>query len=131
VLWIDEIHDMTACPVLINEWGYATLGGLPKPSVVEIGPGVNTVCDTRAWHNVWKKEHTVREQGQYLATGLKLFATYPNVLGSFLYCWGDSETCWHCGSPMCPAECGWGIVDNRGVPKASYGVFKETVRRYY
>jgi hypothetical protein len=131
ILWIDEIFRVTAKPVLINEWGYSSMGGLPKATTEKIQPGVNTVCHILAWHYAWKEGHTEKEQGEYLGTALRIFGTYPNVLGSFLYSWRDDAACWHCGQAGCPAECGWGIIRADGVPKSSYYDFQDAVAKHY
>ncbi len=131
IVKVDEIFDVAKKPVLINEWGYGSIGGPAKESLVPVAPGQCSVCNTGAFHNVWKKEHSEAEQAEYISTALKIFATYPNILGSFFYSWGDSATCWHCGQPNCPAECGWGVVDKDGNPKPSYYAFKETALKYY
>ena len=43
----------------------------------------------------------------------------------------DDATYWHCGRAGCPAECGWGIIREDGVPKRSCCDFQETVKKYY
>jgi hypothetical protein len=131
--WIEEIHEITGQPVLINEWGYSSLGGPPKPRSPRGSgaEGLNTVCAGQAWHYAWREGHSPEVQAAYLRIGLKIFATYPHVMGSFLYNWGDDAVCYHCGNADCPAECGWGLVDADGVPKAAYYAVQETVERYY
>lgn len=146
-LWcIDKINEITGAPVLINEWGYSSIGG--KGFVTEDGAGgrgslnrvidsnelvntVDVVCNAQAWNNVWKNEHDEAEQAEYLAVCLKLFAGHPLVIGSFIYSWGDDTTCFHCGTEGCPAECGWGITDSKGRPKPAYYAVQEAVRKYY
>jgi hypothetical protein len=127
---IEEIYRLTGKPVLINEWGYSSLGGLPKPPGRK-GVRGSPVCDAQGWHYVWDKEHSPAEQAAYARIGLKIFATYPHVLGGFWYDWQDDPICGHCGRANCPAECGWGLVDGAGQPKPAYHAFKETVEQHY
>ena len=127
---IEEIGEITGKPVLIHEWGYSSLGKQAEPPA-KVAEGSLSVCEAQGWHYVWKKEHSEKEQADYTRMGLKIFATYPNVLGSFLYTWADDAVCYHCGRPNCPAECGWGIVDSAGKPKAAYYAFRDTVKSYY
>ena len=126
---IEEIQQLTGRPVLVNEWGYSSLGGRPAESWPEGVSGA--VCKARNWRNAWKGEHTPAVQAEYTRVGLKIFATYPGVLGSFFYNWGDDAVCYHCGQADCPAECGWGLIDSEGKPKPAYYALKETVRAYY
>jgi hypothetical protein len=128
---LNQVHELTGAPVLVNEWGYSSLGGAPRPPRGPVPPGQNTVCDTQAWHYVWKAEHSEQEQAEYLRVGLQIFATHPHCAGSFIYNWGDDATCWHCGRSLCPAECGWGIVDSQGRPKVGYYTVRDVVARYY
>jgi hypothetical protein len=146
-LWcIDEIHRITGAPVLINEWGYSSIGG--KGFVTKDGSGgtgslnrvidsnelvnsVDIVCNAQAWHNVWKDGHNEAEQAEYLAVCLKMFAEHPHVIGSFIYSWGDDTVCFHCGNEGCPAECGWGITDSKGRPKPAYYAVQEAIKKHY
>jgi hypothetical protein len=50
-------------------------------------------------------------------------------VGVFFYRWEDQERCWACGSPDCPMETRWGLVDLEGKPKPAYHAFKEGVER--
>jgi hypothetical protein len=117
--------------VLINEWGYSSLGGPVKPAITGLAPEQTSVCEVGAWHYAWRESHTPAEQTLYVQIALKLFATYPGVLGSFFYDWGDDPTCFHCGRSECPSECGWGLVDSAGKPKPAYDAFKEIIARFY
>jgi hypothetical protein len=125
---IDRIHEITGKPVLINEWGYSSMQGSGKALGKKIGNGV---CERQSWHNVWKKAHSPEEQAEYVNIALKIFATYPNVMGSFFYDWGDDPACYHCGQKGCPSECGWGMVDSEGKPKPAYHTFKDIAAQYY
>jgi hypothetical protein len=124
---IEEIRQLTGRPVLVNEWGYGSLGGPAAPT-----EAANlSVCDAHAFHYVWRAGHTPEEQADYLRIGLKILATYPDVLGGFIYNWGDDAACYHCGRTDCPAECGWGLVDSAGQPKPSYHAVRETAHQFY
>ena len=125
---IEKIHDLTDKPVLINEWGYSSIEGSGKPLKQRIG---NRVCERQKWNNVWGKGHTPEEQAAYVRIALKIFGTYPNVVGCFFYDWGDDAVCYHCGHKGCPSECGWGMVDSQGKPKPAYDVFKNLSPQYF
>jgi hypothetical protein len=131
VPWLDEIHTITGQDVLVNEWGYSALGAVGESPKGPLPPGVNGVCVARAWNNVWGGAHTPAVQADYFRIALKIFATYPHVLGSFIYDWGDDAVCYHCGQTECPSECGWGIVDSQGTPKPAYYAVKEITSAYY
>jgi hypothetical protein len=34
--------------------------------------------------------------------------------------WAGTSTCWQCGQPECPSECGWGLLDVKAKPKLAY-----------
>lgn len=132
VLLIDDLHEKTGKPVLINEWGYASSGEIIKPSEIENIPnGWTRICVINGWHNSWKNEHSPKVAADYIKIGLKIFATYPNVLGSFIFCWKDAKQCYHCGQAGCPGECSWGLVDTESKPKPAYYAVKDTVEKYY
>jgi len=128
---IEEIHRITGAPVLVHEWGYSSIGSVQESPKEAPPEGWNWVCIKKAWFNVWKKEHSEREQAEYVAVVLEMFAKLPNLIGSFFFDWGDEATCYHCGQPNCPAECGWGLTDSQGRPKPAYYTFKETVKKFY
>ncbi len=125
---IEKIHDITGKPVLINEWGYSSIEGSGIPLKKKIG---NPICDGQKWKNVWGKGHTPEEQAAYVQIALKIFGTYPNVVGCFFYDWGDDAVCYHCGQKGCPSECGWGMVDPQGKPKPAYDVFKTLAPEFF
>jgi hypothetical protein len=125
---IEQIHEITGKPVLINEWGYSSIQGSGKPLNRKVG---DSICEKQKWNNVWRKEHSPQEQAAYAEIALKIFATYPNVVGSFFYDWGDDAVCYHCGQKGCPSECGWGMVDSQGKPKPVYYTFKSIAREFF
>jgi hypothetical protein len=148
---IDEVFALTGKPVLVSEWGYPSLGqvlefdlGLMEhmysmtedERVAELAslgfpPGVNPFCILKGWANACGGAHDEVTQADYITAGLKIFAEHPQVIGSFLYCWRDSDTCYHCGQPECPSECGWGLVKTDETPKLGLLAFKAAVEKYY
>jgi hypothetical protein len=50
-------------------------------------------------------------------------------MGVVFYRWEDQDKCWQCGSPDCPAETAWGLVDLHGRPKPAFEAFREGVSR--
>ena len=75
--------------------------------------------------------HNPEEQADYIRECMKIFAEHPAVIGEFFFRWSDTETCWQCGDPLCPAECAWGIVDVHGNPKPGYYALKESYEKYF
>lgn len=130
--YIDEVYEITGKPIIINEWGYSSIGSTPKLYDIELKEHYNQdVCKNKAWDNVWKKEHSLEEQAQYVKKCLKIFAEHPAVIGNFFFRWSDTETCWQCGESDCPAECAWGIVDSKQIPKPAFYVLKETINELF
>lgn len=121
---IDYLFELTGKQVLINEWGYPSTGGAPDPD------GTAKPCDCGHFRYAWREGQTEEEQAAYVATGVRLLLTYPNVMGFLYYSWGDDEICWHCGKRNCPSECSWGITDGHNNPKPAYYAFKENVLMY-
>ena len=130
---IDKLHERYNLPVLVNEWGYSSIGELKdKPEDESAMPeGWPSVCYVFGWHHEVEGGHSEESQAEYLKEGLKIFATHPAVLGSFIFCFKDATHCYHCGQAGCPSECGWGIVDSKGKPKPAYYAVKEMSEEYY
>jgi len=128
---IDRIVEITHMPVIINEWGYSSIGAVKPVSRYQYNPYEHNVCATKLWYFSCEgeSEHTEAIQSEYLARGLELFDQHPHVLGSFMYCYSDDEICYHCGQRDCPAECGWGIVHSDGTLKKSYKAVKNTIKK--
>jgi len=126
---LEEIHRITNVPVVIHEWGYSSIGHVkenPKGSPPEGWNGWN--CYEKAWYNVWKKEHSETEQAEFVKVALGMFAEIPYLLGNFFFRWRDPPTCWQCGQPECPSECGWGLLDVKAQPKLAYYAYKEAMK---
>ena len=128
---IEEIHRMTNTPVLVHEWGYSSIGRVKERPDGRPPEGWNSWnCFEKAWFNVWNKEHSGAEQAEYVKVTLEMFSKTPNLAGNFFFRWHDPPTCWQCGQPNCPSECGWGLGDSEGKPKPAYYAFKETFERF-
>ncbi|MDR1805241.1 MAG: glycoside hydrolase family protein [Clostridium sp.] len=69
--------------------------------------------------------HTPEGQAAVYSKLIEKFAKYQYVIGSFVYEWSDSESCYVCGQSDCPLETRWGIVDNAGNPKPSYYALRD------
>ncbi|MEM2129249.1 MAG: hypothetical protein QXZ70_01485 [Candidatus Bathyarchaeia archaeon] len=123
---LEEIHRITKMPVIIHEWGYSSTGRVkerPSGSPPEGWNGWN--CYEKAWYNVWKKEHSEAEQAEFVKAAIEFFAGIPYLVGNFFFRWRDPPTCWQCGQPECPSECGWGLLNVQGKPKPAYYALKE------
>jgi hypothetical protein len=128
---LEEIHRIAKAPVIIHEWGYSSIGRVkerPEGSAPEGWNGWN--CYEKAWYNVWKREHSEAEQAEFVKAAMTLFAEVPYLAGNFFFRWRDPPTCWQCGQPDCPSECGWGLLDVKGKPKLAYYAYKEAVKSF-
>jgi len=131
-LWyIDKAYDISGKPVIINEWGYSTLQKGPNPDPEGKRRYNQSVCKNKEWGFVWREQHSPEEQADYIRECMRIFAEHPAVIGEFFFRWSDTETCWQCGDPLCPAECAWGIVDVNGNPKPGYYALKESYEKYF
>jgi hypothetical protein len=148
---IDEVAAITGKPVIVAEWGYSSLGKLLEfdesllqrmysmsedervAELLRMGmpPGWNPFCYWKGWAFSSGGAHNEQTQADYIAQGLKIFAEHPQVLGLFLYCWRDSDVCYHCGQPECPSECGWGLVRVDETPKQSLAALRKAVEQFY
>jgi hypothetical protein len=124
---LQELWDLTGLPVLINEWGYSSAGGVASP---EERDSRAPICQTHRWRNVWGKGHTPEVQAEYMRVAHDVFCEKRDILlGAFFYRWEDQAVCWQCGRADCPVETAWGLVDRDGNPKPSFYTFKDGVRR--
>lgn len=76
-------------------------------------------------YGLYGYEHTPEGQARYLKYTLKEVRSLGFVIGSFVYCWSDSATCYICGQEDCPVETKWGLVDSSSQPKPAYYAVKE------
>jgi len=124
---VRELHALTGAPVILNEWGFASAGGVLTDE--ERRSGVS-VCQSRKWPYSWGKGHTPEGQAEFITRALQALASLRDegkLLGQFYFRWADQKTCWQCGQPGCPAETAWGLVDLEGKPKPSYRGFQEAL----
>ena len=64
--------------------------------------------------------HTPDGQAKFFADLIPKLLSKDYIVGTVIYCWGDSDSCYVCGQSDCPVETGWGLVDGQGNPKPSY-----------
>ncbi len=128
--YIDEAHELTGCPVIVNEWGYSSLESSPITDDPPRAKHYNQdVCRAKAWSKVWGGGHTPAVQAEYVRMAKRTFTEHPDVLGDFFFKWSDDPACWQCGQPGCPAECAWGLVDTAGMPKPAYDALRDAIGR--
>ena len=69
--------------------------------------------------------HTPEGQAKFYEDLIPRLLSKDYIIGTIIYCWGDSDSCYVCGQEECPVETGWGLVDNDGNPKPAYYAVKE------
>ena len=69
--------------------------------------------------------HTPEGQAKFYETLIPRLLSKDYIIGTIIYCWGDSDSCYVCGQSDCPVETGWGLVDGQGNPKPSYFAVKD------
>ncbi len=119
--YLDGFHALTKKPIFVQEFGYASAGGLM--SDVEVRNGAYP-CEVRKWRFAWRGAHNKENQAEFLRESFRLFASKPYVLGAIYYNWRDATHCWQCREENCPAETSWGLLDQDGNPKPSYEAYK-------
>lgn len=70
-------------------------------------------------------EHSPDGQAKFYKDLIARVDMLDYVMGTFIYCWDDSDACYVCGQADCPVETGWGIVDLNGNPKPAYYAVQE------
>jgi hypothetical protein len=124
---IEELHELTLAPVLINEWGFASAGGVMTGEDRRNG---EITCSCHRWPHTWGPGHTPEGQAEFIRRAFDAFIQVKDrMLGQFFFRWSDPETCWQCGEPDCPAETAWGVIDVDGNPKPGYEALKDGIRR--
>jgi hypothetical protein len=125
------LYAITQTKVFVNEWGFSSAGEPMTPaerrsvSLEGVAP-----CQYRRWLYTWGSGHSRENQAEYVRLAFDCFEEQrEKLLGICFYRWEDQETCWQCGSPDCPMETAWGLVDIGNLPKPAYNTFKEGVKR--
>ena len=125
---IPELHAITGKPVVLNEFGFSSAGEPKRDASGRLPEGGG--CETKSWWRTWGPGHTPEGQAEFVRVIFDAFrAQRDELAGVFFYRWEDQARCWSCGSPDCPIETRWGLVDLKGKPKPAYHAFKEGVLR--
>ena len=69
--------------------------------------------------------HTPEGQAEFFSYIIPKIRSLDYVIGSFIYMWDDTGSCYVCGQEDCPVETKWGLVDCDGNPKPAYYAVKE------
>ncbi len=69
--------------------------------------------------------HTPEGQAKFFADLIPKLLSKDYIIGTIIYMWSDSDSCYVCGQSDCPVETGWGLVDGQGNPKPSFYAVKE------
>ncbi len=126
--YLDGFHALTGKPIVIQEFGYASAGGMMDEAESR---GGLFPCQLKKWRFAWRGAHTPEIQADFAKESLRIFAEKPYVLGATYFKWQDDQRCWQCGESDCPAETAWGLMDRAGEPKPSYAALKETAARLF
>ncbi len=74
--------------------------------------------------------HTPEGQAKFYRDLLPKIFKEKCIVGAFIYCSHDSNSCYTCGGHNCPIETSWGLFDLNGNPKPSYYAVKEAYLTY-
>lgn len=74
---------------------------------------------------LYKYPHTPEGQAEFFSYIIPKIRKLDFVIGSFIYMWDDTGSCYVCGQEECPVETKWGLVDSEGKPKPSYYAVQE------
>ena len=121
-----ELYELTGAKVLVNEWGYASAGGLlTEDEIRQNAPN----CSFKKWKYAWKGVHTEEIQAEFVGRAIAAMQKRRDLLaGMFFYRWEDQATCWQCGKADCPVETAWGLVSQENQPKPAYYAFQAGVK---
>ena len=86
-------------------------------------------CELAEGFGLYNFPHTPEGQAEFFEYIIPKVRNVDYVIGMFVYCWGDSDSCYVCGQADCPVETGWGLVDGKGNPKPSYYAVKEAYNK--
>jgi len=73
--------------------------------------------------------HTPEGQADFYRDALPRFMKIPYLLGAFIYCYGDSRSCYVCGQEDCPIETRWGLTTMDGKEKPAYEAVRKVWKR--
>jgi len=85
-------------------------------------------CELAEGFGLYGFEHSPEGQADFFEYIIPKVRDVEYVIGMFVYCWGDSDSCYVCGQSDCPVETGWGLVDSKGNPKPAYYAVKEAYK---
>lgn len=77
-------------------------------------------CELPDGYGLYGFPHTPEGQADFFEYVIPRVRNLDYVIGSFIYCWQDSDDCYVCGQVECPVETKWGLIDYKGDPKPSY-----------
>lgn len=82
-------------------------------------------CELPKGYRLHDYPHTLNGQASFFTDVISRFNKIDCLVGSFVYQYTDSSSCYICGQSDCPVETGWGLVDLHGNPKPSYYAVKQ------
>lgn len=127
--YLDAFYALTKKPIIIQEFGYSSAGGMmtPEEEVSGVYP-----CKVGKWRfSSGGRGHTPEAQARFIEESFEIFARKPFVIGATYYRWTDQAVCWQCKQPGCPVETAWGLLDLGREPKPSYHCYKTTMKRLF
>lgn len=127
--YLDEFYALTKKPIIIQEFGYSSAGGMMTPE--EDASGIYP-CKAGKWRfSSGGRGHTPEAQAKFIEESFEVFARKPFVIGATYYRWTDQAVCWQCKQPGCPVETAWGLLDLNRQPKPSYACYKTSMEKHF
>ena len=66
-------------------------------------------CIMNGDYEMTNYRHTREDQAKFFADVIPQMANMDFVIGTFVYHFPETDSCYFCGQSDCPIECGWGI----------------------
>ena len=127
--YLDEFYALTRKPIIIQEFGYSSAGGMMTP---EEDAGGIYPCKAGKWRfSSGGRGHTPEAQARFIEESFDAFARKPFVIGATYYRWTDQAVCWQCKQPGCPVETAWGLLDLNHQPKPAYESYKASMQKHF
>jgi len=127
--YLDEFYALTKKPIIIQEFGYSSAGGM---MTAEEDAGGIYPCKAGKWRfSSGGRGHTPEAQARFIEESFATFARKPFVIGATYYRWTDQTVCWQCKQPGCPVETAWGLLDLNHQPKPSYESYKASMQKHF